>query len=526
MVRPGAMARRLRLDGGDGSGSHPIVGRSWSRAISRLVAGPAEAASLAPGVVRALPAPPAGAAGRPDASDPAGGRGDAARAARAGTKTATSEPATAGAPGQVPAPAPQPAVPGGRGSVAASDQRLGRPLRPGDAAGAAPGRGTGQGPALRRRAGDGTAVASGASEDPFHAGHGQLPRAGDHRRAGPGIQRRHDPRRWTVAGPVTASLQRLASFDRSFPDRGPLHVTHPDGLAPGPGAARIRWHGSSEPAGDTARGLLPATGAGAATGRQGPSSASTRFAAVMRSRGQDRPEALPAHLEPLARVIAGRAPVSMSTGPNSRAALAAAGKRAATVGRVIHLEGAPDRSARTSEIMAHELVHVARPSAVPRFFGDDHRDAEERHATRTGQLLRALGGHAPADLRGAGVERLAVAAPALPFPAPSTTAAPPRPLVPERRDRRGGDTSTLQRAFFDAAGSPAVSRLVTDPPATTSPSHGAPSVSYQSEPSLPHQGPTAWELTPETLEQIIEAVEERIIEDLERRGLRHNPGVF
>jgi hypothetical protein len=30
----------------------------------------------------------------------------------------------------------------------------------------------------------------------------------------------------------------------------------------------------------------------------------------------------------------------------------------------------------------------------------------------------------------------------------------------------------------------------------------------------------------ETLEWIIEAVEERVLEELERRGLRHNPGVF
>jgi hypothetical protein len=30
----------------------------------------------------------------------------------------------------------------------------------------------------------------------------------------------------------------------------------------------------------------------------------------------------------------------------------------------------------------------------------------------------------------------------------------------------------------------------------------------------------------ETIEWIIEAVEERVLEELERRGLRYNPGVF
>jgi hypothetical protein len=33
-------------------------------------------------------------------------------------------------------------------------------------------------------------------------------------------------------------------------------------------------------------------------------------------------------------------------------------------------------------------------------------------------------------------------------------------------------------------------------------------------------------ITAETIEWIIEAVEERVLEELERRGLRHNPGVF
>jgi hypothetical protein len=33
-------------------------------------------------------------------------------------------------------------------------------------------------------------------------------------------------------------------------------------------------------------------------------------------------------------------------------------------------------------------------------------------------------------------------------------------------------------------------------------------------------------ISAETIEWIIEAVEERVLEELERRGLRHNPGVF
>jgi hypothetical protein len=38
--------------------------------------------------------------------------------------------------------------------------------------------------------------------------------------------------------------------------------------------------------------------------------------------------------------------------------------------------------------------------------------------------------------------------------------------------------------------------------------------------------PSAPTLTPEMLERIIDALEERVLEELERRGLRHHPGVF
>ena len=44
----------------------------------------------------------------------------------------------------------------------------------------------------------------------------------------------------------------------------------------------------------------------------------------------------------------------------------------------------------------------------------------------------------------------------------------------------------------------------------------APPLVEQASPPLP----------PETLEWIIEQIEQRIIDELDRRGLRHNPGVF
>jgi hypothetical protein len=115
-----------------------------------------------------------------------------------------------------------------------------------------------------------------------------------------------------------------------------------------------------------------------------------RFSQVLRRRGSDPAVALPRHLHVLARTLAGPAEIKMSSGPHTRAALAAAGRPAATVGRVIHLASHPDASARTAEIVGHELVHAARPSSRPRFFDDDRHSAEEALAQRTGGLIRSL----------------------------------------------------------------------------------------------------------------------------------------
>jgi hypothetical protein len=42
----------------------------------------------------------------------------------------------------------------------------------------------------------------------------------------------------------------------------------------------------------------------------------------------------------------------------------------------------------------------------------------------------------------------------------------------------------------------------------------------------PNPDRSATPISDETIEWIIEAVEQRVVEELERRGLRHNPGVF
>jgi Domain of unknown function (DUF4157) len=115
-----------------------------------------------------------------------------------------------------------------------------------------------------------------------------------------------------------------------------------------------------------------------------------RFTQTLRMHRPDPTVALPSHLQVLARAIAGPAEVKLRSGPSTRAALVAAGRPAATVGRIIHLAARPDASTRSAEIVAHELVHAARPSPRPRFFDDDRHSDEETLAQRTGGLIRTL----------------------------------------------------------------------------------------------------------------------------------------
>src|SRR5690606_20587826 len=92
------------------------------------------------------------------------------------------------------------------------------------------------------------------------------------------------------------------------------------------------------------------------------------------------------------RALARGRRVKISTGPASRAALAAAGKAAATVGTTIHLPTALTTSPEHQELISHELTHVAAAPdrSTPRFFEDEHHDAEEQQARDTGRVIGAV----------------------------------------------------------------------------------------------------------------------------------------
>ena len=78
----------------------------------------------------------------------------------------------------------------------------------------------------------------------------------------------------------------------------------------------------------------------------------------------------------------------LSTDGASRRALRSVGKVAATTNNVIHLDQAATSSPRVmDEVIAHELTHVAHPSAAPRFFDDIDDSPEERQAEAVARVM-------------------------------------------------------------------------------------------------------------------------------------------
>jgi len=227
------------------------------------------------------------------------------------------------------------------------------------------------------------------------------------------------------------------------------------------------------PVGRRDRGL-PSVGAGGAA-RTGDGDPGARFLAALGTVGRgDQPAPLPGRFRPLARALTGGATVRLVTGSATRRALDVVGSAAATVGRTIYLAEAPTGTRRHREIMAHELVHAARPSAVPRFFADPRPSAEERLAHDTGRraaaglpLAAARLGARPDSAAASGTvrptavaPRAAASAPGTPFVRAHPGAAPAETtLTPSRRAASaagrapiGGPTGPGAALHLDHAG--------------------------------------------------------------------------
>jgi hypothetical protein len=252
---------------------------------------------------------------------------------------------------------------------------------------------------------------------------------------------------------------------------------------------------------------------------------------------------LPHYFAPLARAIAGWRPVAVRTGPSTAAALAAAGKSAATVGGVIHMRRFPDRSAGSAQVVAHELVHVARPSARARFFADDRHSPEETLAEHTGQLARALvAPHVatpPArrshDRLAWGTQGMAVGALGGLLARSNDVAKPPPPPVVRRRSDPSARPSLVERTadLFRQPVAPRVPAIANpefpapgDPPIVRRSSWGTPPQTLDSPASEATEATAPGGMNTATFEALVEALEQRVIDELERRGLRHHPGVF
>jgi hypothetical protein len=119
-----------------------------------------------------------------------------------------------------------------------------------------------------------------------------------------------------------------------------------------------------------------------------PSDPGEQFNRVLDQHRTPRARPLPRRFEPIARSIVPRPDrVRVSTDLASRAALEAVGKVAATAGDIVHLARPLDASSAMIDILAHELTHVAHPSPAVRFY-DDHRDSkEERLASEMGSIM-------------------------------------------------------------------------------------------------------------------------------------------
>ncbi len=305
-----------------------------------------------------------------------------------------------------------------------------------------------------------------------------------------------------------------------------------------------------------------------------PSSPASRFSRVLRMGAPEPIRPLPGRFLPLAAAITGGRPPSVRTGPVTRRALQAAGKRAATVGRVIHLPAPPDSSERTAAVIAHELVHVAVPSPLPRFYADDRHNAEEAVARRAEGLARAVkpvadagpGPHGQPRLTwgtaglsvGAAGGLLAGGSGRRPEPPKGTEGLVQRSRASTRSakqslvERTAGlfaaqDRRRSESAATDTRPAPDIIRAIVDSGVSVWPTGGTPDpnhprpgdppivrrrldTSVEGSSALDAMGPQVEQssaaLTNEQLDTIVDALEQRVLAELERRGRRLDPGVF
>ncbi|MEH1128251.1 eCIS core domain-containing protein [Micromonospora sp. CPCC 206061] len=131
-----------------------------------------------------------------------------------------------------------------------------------------------------------------------------------------------------------------------------------------------------------------------------------RWEAAVAARPLEAPQALPARFHALASAATGAAlPPRYTTGPATRHALASAGALGATTGSVVHLPAPPARV--PVSVLAHELSHARQPVSRPRFLLASMSgavDDDERGALAAGRGLITSGTSAAGLAGGGGPE--------------------------------------------------------------------------------------------------------------------------
>jgi hypothetical protein len=253
-------------------------------------------------------------------------------------------------------------------------------------------------------------------------------------------------------------------------------------------------------------------------------------AAVARS-PLESPRAFPGRLLPLVRTVTGATTATYTTGPATRLALTAAGAHGATTRTTVHLPVEPGRS--DVALLAHELSHARHPLVRPRFSlrtPAGGADADERTAQATGIAVRravtdGLGGSGDVG----GLSGLSGLAGSLPVggATPGATAlvdAATRAARDAVRDEVERALSTVDRTATDASGGalPAGDGAGPTGRASADESASRPDSATAVAPSAPAASGGPGGTVPQpSMDQIVRAIEERVLHQLERRGGRY-----
>jgi hypothetical protein len=286
--------------------------------------------------------------------------------------------------------------------------------------------------------------------------------------------------------------------------------------------------------------------------RKLPETPQERWRSAVARRPLETPRPFPTSMQPLVRAIVGNRRVSYTTGVATRQALALAGAHGATTGSIVHLPQAPTHSSpRMLGIVAHELAHASRPVGRPRFFLRSltsmagHLDHDEHDALGLGHRVQAaatrgnvMGGGVVGDLPvGGGSGASDAVRNAVRSGASQRT---PDLHAPSLGTGTGtGGLPSFGSSMPSVPGAPHLPDLPGGAPHLPNVPHpnlpsGGPTASVPADHGSPGGGGSGGAAPPSAgspaggnvdIDQIAEALEERVLRQLERRGGRY-AGVF